>query len=117
MLRSYPANATTAEATSRNLREAARTIGLQIQFLNDGSFDYLGGKGVERRWNCEAECLGGFEVQNHLELGGLPHRHVSGLLALENPAGIRADLTKTVRRVGSKVHQPAGHDILRQSIN
>jgi putative ABC transport system substrate-binding protein len=29
-----PANATTAEATSRNLREAARTIGLQIQFLN-----------------------------------------------------------------------------------
>ena len=42
----------------------------------------------------EAERLGGLEVDDHLNFGGLLHRQVGGLLALEYPAGIDADLTE-----------------------
>ena len=45
----------------------------------------------------EAERLGGLEVDDQLELGGLLDRQVGRLLALEDPAGIDADLTIHVR--------------------
>ena len=41
----------------------------------------------------EAERLGGFQVDDQFELGRLLHRQVSRLCALEDSAGIDADLT------------------------
>ena len=54
--------------------------------------------------------LGGLQVDDELELGRLHDRQVGGLGALEDVAGIDADLTKHVRDVGSVAHQPAGCD-------
>ncbi len=36
----------------------------------------------------ESEGLGGLEVDDQVELGGLLHRHVRGIGALEDPVGI-----------------------------
>ena len=58
--------------------------------------------------NSEAERFGGREVDDELEFGRLHHRQVGGLGALEDAAGIDADLTKHFREVGSVAHQSAG---------
>ena len=42
--------------------------------------------------NVEAERLGGLEVDDELEFGGLHDRQVGRLLALENPTDIHAGL-------------------------
>ena len=47
-------------------------------------------------------------VDDQLELGRLHDRQVRGLGALENAAGIDADLTLRIRNAGSVAHQPAG---------
>jgi hypothetical protein len=57
------------------------------------SLDYFVGNREHARWDGEAECLGGLEVDRQLELGRSQDRQVGGLLALENPAGVDADLT------------------------
>ena len=44
-------------------------------------------------------------------------RQVGGLLALENPAGIDAGLTKRVRNIGSVAHQTAGRCELARLID
>src|SRR5947209_9113257 len=56
------------------------------------SFDYLVGAREQRRWNFEADRLGGLQVDDELELAGAQNRQVGGLLAFKNPAGIDADL-------------------------
>ena len=56
----------------------------------------------------EAERLGGLQVDDELELGRLHDRQVGGLLTLEDPAGIDADLTIRIRNVSPVAHQPAG---------
>ena len=66
-----------------------------------------------RRWRAppghlDAECARRFQVDHELEFGRSPHRQVGGLLALEDAAGIDANLTKRVCNVGSVAHQPAG---------
>jgi hypothetical protein len=43
-------------------------------------------------WNGQAQRLGGLEVDDQLELCRLHDRQVSGLLALQNAAGVNADL-------------------------
>src|SRR5262249_17495824 len=48
------------------------------------------------------------KVDDELEFGRLQHRQITGLGALEDAAGIDADLTKGIREVGSVTHQPAG---------
>ena len=58
----------------------------------------------------EAKRLSAFAVDDELEFGRLQHRQVGGLSALEDVAGIDADLTKHVHEVGSVAHQPAGCD-------
>ena len=47
-------------------------------------------------------------IDDQLELGRLHDRQVRRLRALEDAAGIDADLTPRVRNVGSVAHQPAG---------
>src|SRR5258708_11539534 len=74
------------------------------------SFDHLVGE-CEHGWrHLDAEEPGRLQVDDELELGGLHDRQVRGLGALEDAAGIEADLTPRVREVGSVAHQPAGRD-------
>ena len=48
------------------------------------SFDHLVGELLELQRNLEAERLGGLEVDDQFELGGLLDREVDGLGSLEN---------------------------------
>src|SRR5262249_25857139 len=65
----------------------------------------------------DAECPRGLHVDDELEFGRLQHRQVTGLGALEDAAGIDADLTKDIREVGSVTHQPAGFHRLTDRIS
>jgi hypothetical protein len=56
------------------------------------------------------EKPGGLQVYYELEPGRLHDREVGGLGALEDVAGIDANLTPSVGDVGSVAHQPAGCD-------
>ena len=51
-----------------------------------------------------------FQVDDELEFGRLQHRQVGRLGALEDVAGIDADLMKHIREVGAVAHQAAGRD-------
>ena len=47
-------------------------------------FDYVVGAGKERRWHCEAERLGGLEVDDQFKFGWLFRRNVGGLGPTQN---------------------------------
>ena len=47
-------------------------------------FDNLVGTGEQRRWHFQAERLGGFEIDDQLELGGLSDRQVTGPFTLKD---------------------------------
>ena len=49
----------------------------------------------------EAERLGGFEIEDELEFGGLKHRQVGRLLAAENTPRIDADLVIGFAQAGA----------------
>src|SRR5262245_11648207 len=49
-------------------------------------FDHLVGASEQRRRHLDAERLGGFEIDDQLELGGLQDGQVGWLFALENSA-------------------------------
>jgi hypothetical protein len=66
------------------------------------------GGGKQRRRHGEAEHPGDLGVDDQLELGRLHYWQVRWLGALEDAAGIDADLTKRIRNVASVTHQPAG---------
>ena len=53
-------------------------------------FDHLVGAAEQRERKREAERLGGIEVDDQLDFGGLLDRQVGRLLALENAAGVDA---------------------------
>src|SRR5713101_2339795 len=71
-------------------------------------FDHLVGNGEHARWNGEAERLGGLEVDNEFEFGRLHDRHIGGLFAFDNSAGIKADLAINVPQLRTIAHQAAG---------
>jgi hypothetical protein len=59
-------------------------------------FDYLVGAHEQRWRHLEAERLGGLHINDQLDLRGLMHRQIGGLLALEDSAGIGTDQTERV---------------------
>src|SRR5215510_10473938 len=71
-------------------------------------FDDLISDGEHTRRNSEADRLCGREVYYELEFGGLQHRQVGGLGALEYVTAVDADLTKNICEVDSVAHQTAG---------
>src|SRR5580704_2833251 len=73
-------------------------------------FDHIVGDGEHPWRHLDAERSRRLQVDDELEFGRLQHRQVRGLGALEDAAGIDADLMKRVREVGSIAHKPAGFD-------
>src|SRR5450759_1948112 len=72
-------------------------------------FDYLVDDGEQPGRKSEPERLGGFEVEDQLELGRLYNRQIRRLLTLEDAAGIDAGLVVRIVRTGSVTHQTATH--------
>src|SRR2546430_2069788 len=68
-------------------------------------FDHIVGATDQRQRDGDAERLGGFEVDDHLDFRDLLHRQLGGLVALENPAGIDAGQAVGVRNVRSVAQQ------------
>src|SRR5262245_44602478 len=64
-------------------------------------FDNVIGAGKYRRRNCEAHCLGGFEIDCQFVLGRCLHREVSRPLTLEDAVNITSGPTVVVDEIGS----------------
>src|SRR5580700_10932128 len=74
---------------AQTIRLAFRSIGTEEPSIatkknRAASFDHLVGKGEKCRRNSEAQGLGGFEVDDEIELGWLLHRYIAGLGAAKN---------------------------------
>src|SRR5215475_12737136 len=72
------------------------------------SLDHLVGADKESGWHRKTERLGGLEVDDQLDFGGLLDRQVGGFLALENAARVEATQAKHIGEVVSIAHEPAG---------
>src|SRR5262245_29007834 len=81
------------------------------------SFDHLVGEQLYRVWHVEAECLGGLQVDDQLELGRLQDRQVGGFYAFEYPADVDAGLTVRVGDARTVAEQTARHGKFAELIN
>src|SRR5215813_12484081 len=88
-----------------------------VRSAHGNSFDHLVGAGEQIWWHLDAECAGGRQIDDELELGRLHDRQIRGLGALEDATHIDADLTIRIPNVGSIAHQPAGFSILTHVID
>src|SRR6516225_6267313 len=75
------------------------------------SLDHLVGNGKHAGRRRQAERLRRFEIEHEFELGRLQHRQIGGFGALENPAGVGANLTIHVSKIDSITHQAASRRI------
>ena len=81
------------------------------------SFDHLVGEGKQLRWDVEAECLCGFEIDDQFKPSRLHHWKIGGLLTLENPADIDAYLAIPIGKIGAIAHQATGRGEFPNLIN
>src|SRR6516164_1997405 len=72
------------------------------------SFDHLVGDREHARRNCQAERIGGFQIDHELELRRQDNRQITRLLAFEDASGINAGLTVCIGNAGPVAHQAAG---------
>src|SRR3954447_10008435 len=69
------------------------------------------------RRHVEAESLRGSQIDHHLELGGLHHRQIGWLRALENATGIKPCVAMCIREAGSVARQTASRSDLTPVVN
>src|SRR5262249_50411933 len=81
------------------------------------SFDHLVGAAGQGQRDGDAERLGGLEVEDQLDFGGLHHREVSRLLPFENAPGVETGQTVRLRNAASVAHQTAGGSELALKID
>src|SRR3974377_238154 len=68
---------------------------------NGGLLDHLIGGHLHDLWNCQAERLGGLEIDDEFDFRGLLHRKLGRLIALEDAIDIEGRLPELVVYVRS----------------
>src|SRR4029453_17673109 len=71
-------------------------------------FDHQVGAAKQRKRHGKAEGLGGFQIDDQFDFGGLLNWEIGRLLPLENPAGVYPEQTIRLREIGSVAHETAG---------
>src|SRR5262245_5261064 len=71
------------------------------------SLDHLVGGHLHDRRHCQAERLGGLEIDHEFEFCSLIDRQLSGLLALEHPSYVASSSTIAISHIRSIAYQTA----------
>src|SRR4051794_26716053 len=74
-----------------------------------GSFDHFVGEGEQVGRQAESQRLGGLQVDDKFEFGGLQHRKVSRFLAPQNTACVDANLTIAILDARTIAYETAGY--------
>jgi hypothetical protein len=80
-------------------------------------FDHLVGEGEQPIRHAQAERLRGRCVDDQFVFSRLQYRQVGWLLALEDAAGVNANLAKCIRKAGAIAHEAAGRGELAPRVN
>ena len=72
------------------------------------SFDHLVGAGKQRRWDVDAERLGGLEINHQFEFGRQLDRQIGRFLAFEDAINVtgRATVTSPLTRSNDRIGEP-----------
>ena len=66
-------------------------LATKVQRSKSGLFDHVVGATKQRKRYVEAEALGGFQINDQFDLGGLLNWKVGRLFPLENPTDVRPE--------------------------
>jgi hypothetical protein len=92
-----------------SIEAACRRASEHTPAAEDGvSFDDLVGACKNRLRDCQAERVGGVQIDDQLEFGRLLDRQIGGFGAVEDLSGVDADLAIDSGEAGSIADQAAG---------